>query len=50
LASPVFAAAAVVAVVLAVLFAAGPHRPAPAPGGPVAPKLFNPLVPYATVT
>jgi hypothetical protein len=48
--SPVLAAAAVVAVVLAVLFAAGPRQPAPTPGSPVAPELFNPLVPYATVT
>jgi hypothetical protein len=36
-------------VVLAV-FAAGPGQPAPTPVGPAAPKLFNPLVPYATVT
>jgi hypothetical protein len=50
LASPVLAAGAVVAVVLAVLFAVSPRQPAPAPGGPVAPKLFNPLVPYATIT
>jgi hypothetical protein len=49
--SPVLAAAVVVAVVLlAGLFAAGPRPPAPAPGGPAAPRLFNPLVPYATVT
>jgi hypothetical protein len=50
LASPVLAAAAVVAVVLAVLFAAGPRKPAPPLAGTAAPKLFNPLVPYATVT
>ena len=47
--SPVLAAAAVVAVLLAV-FAAGPGQPATTPAGPAAPKLFNPLVPYATVT
>ena len=47
--SPVLAAGAVAAVVLlAGLFAPGP-RP-PAPGGPAAPKLFNPLMPYASVT
>jgi hypothetical protein len=47
--SPVLAAVAVVAVVLlAGLFAAGPRQPAPA--GPPAPKLFNPLVPYAAIT
>ena len=46
--SPVLAAAAVVAVVLAV-FAAGPDQQA-TPAGPAAPRLFNPLVPYATVT
>jgi hypothetical protein len=48
--SPVLAAAAVVAVVLAGPFAAGPRQPANTPGPPAAPKLFNPLVPYATVT
>jgi hypothetical protein len=48
--SPVLAAAAVVAVVLASLFAVGPRQPGPAPSGPAAPRLFNPLVPYATVT
>jgi hypothetical protein len=48
--SPVLAAAAVVAVVLAGPFAAGPRQPANTLGGPAAPKLFNPLVPYATVT
>ncbi len=47
--SPVLAAAAVVAVLLAV-FAAGPGQPATTPAGSAAPKLFNPLVPYATVT
>jgi hypothetical protein len=47
--SPVLAAAAVVAVLLAV-FAAGPGHPATTPAGPAAPRLFNPLVPYATVT
>jgi hypothetical protein len=47
--SPVLAAAAVVAVVLAGLFA-GPRSPAPTLGGPAAPKIFNPLVPYAAVT
>ena len=49
--SPVLAAVAVVAVVLLTgLFAGGPRQPATTPGGPAAPKLFNPLVPYATVT
>jgi hypothetical protein len=49
--SPVLAAVAVVAVVLLTgLFAAGPRQPAATAGGPAAPKLFNPLVPYATVT
>jgi hypothetical protein len=48
--SPVLAAAAVVAVVLAGLFAVGPRQPATTLGIPPAPKLFNPLVPYATVT
>jgi hypothetical protein len=48
--SPVLAAAAVVAVVLAGLFAAGPRQPATTLGSPAAPKLFNPLVPYASVT
>jgi hypothetical protein len=48
--SPVLAAAAVVAVLLAV-FAASPGQPATTtPAGPAAPRLFNPLVPYATVT
>jgi len=48
--SPVLAAVAVVAVVLlAGLFAAGPRQPATTVGS-AAPKLFNPLVPYATVT
>jgi hypothetical protein len=47
--SPVLAAAAVVAVVLAA-FAAGPDRHGTTPAGPAAPRLFNPLVPYATVT
>lgn len=50
-ASPVMAAGAVVAVVLLTgLFATAPRPPAPTPGGPAAPKLFNPLVPYASVT
>jgi hypothetical protein len=44
---PVVAVAAVVAVLLASPFAA-PRQPAPGPGTPAAPKLFNPLVPYAT--
>jgi hypothetical protein len=48
--TPVLAAGAVVAVVLASLYAAGPGRPAIGSGVPVAPKLFNPLVPYATAT
>jgi hypothetical protein len=48
--SPVLAAAAVVAVVLAGPFATGPRQPANTLGSPAAPKLFNPLVPYATVT
>jgi hypothetical protein len=49
--SPVLAAAAVVAVVLATgLFAAGPRQPATTPGNAAAPESFNPLVPYATVT
>lgn len=49
--SPVLAAAAVVAVVLLTgLFAAGPRQSANPPGGAAAPALFNPLVPYATVT
>ena len=48
--SPVLAAGAVVAVVLAGLFAASPRQPATTPGGPAAPELFNPLVPYATAT
>jgi hypothetical protein len=48
--SPVLAAAAVVAVVLG-LFAAGSRQPATTHLSiPAAPKLFNPLVPYATVT
>lgn len=47
--SPVLAAAAVVVVVLASLIAAGPRQPT-TPGGPAAPKLFNPLVPYAAAT
>jgi len=47
--SPVLAAAAVVAVVLAV-FVAGPGGSPTTAAGPAAPKLFNPLVPYATVT
>jgi hypothetical protein len=50
LASPVLAAGAVVAVVLGVLVAAGPHQPVTPSGTPAAPKLFNPLVPYAAVT
>ena len=49
-ASPVLAAAAVVAVVLAALFAVGPRQPADTRGIPVAPALFNPLVPYAAVS
>jgi hypothetical protein len=50
-ASPVLAAAAVVAVVLlAVQFAEGTAQPATTPAIPAAPKAFNPLVPYATVT
>jgi hypothetical protein len=48
--SPVLAAAAVVAVVLAGPFAAGPRHPATTLGGPAAPRTFNPLVPYAAVT
>jgi len=49
--SPVLAAIAVVAVVLVTgLFAAGPRQPTTTAGGPAAPKLFNPLVPYASVT
>jgi hypothetical protein len=48
--SPVLAAAAVVAVVLAGPFAVGPRQPATTLSGPAAPKLFDPLVPYATVT
>jgi hypothetical protein len=48
--SPVLAAAAVVAVVLAVLFAVGPRQPATTLASPPAPKHFNPLVPYASVT
>jgi hypothetical protein len=48
--SPVLAAVAVVAVVLAGLFAAGPRQPAATSSGPAAPELFNPLVPYAAVT
>jgi hypothetical protein len=49
--SPVLAAVAVVAVVLLTgLFAAGPRQPGNTTGSPAAPKLFNPLVPYATVT
>jgi hypothetical protein len=49
--SPVLAAIAVVAVVLLTgLFAAGPRQPGPTAGGPAAPKIFNPLVPYASVT
>jgi hypothetical protein len=47
---PVLAIAAVVAVLLANPFAGNPTRPAPSPGSPVAPKLFNPLVPYAAIT
>lgn len=50
-ASPILAAAAVVAVVLlAVLFTGGPSQPANTPGLRAAPALFNPLVPYAAVT
>jgi hypothetical protein len=37
-------------VLLAGLFAPGPPQPATTPGTPAAPELFNPLVPYATVT
>lgn len=49
--TPVLAAGAVVAVVLlAGLFTPGPRPPATTPGSPAAPKLFNPLVPYAAVT
>jgi hypothetical protein len=49
--TPVLAAAAVIAVVLLTgLFAAGPRQPSNTTGNPAAPKLFNPLVPYATVT
>ncbi len=48
--SPVLAAATVVAVLLAGAFAVGPRQPAQTPGGPAAPKLFNPLVPYAATT
>ena len=48
--SPVLAAAAVVAVVLAGPFATGPRHPATTIGGPAAPRTFNPLVPYAAVT
>ncbi len=48
--SPVLAAGAVIAVALAGPFAAGPRQPATGPGGPAAPKAFNPLVPYAAVT
>jgi hypothetical protein len=48
--SPVLAAGAVIAVVLAVLFAVGPRQPATTPGSPAAPTLFNPLGPYASVT
>ncbi len=48
--SPVLAAAAVLAVVLlAGVFAAGQRQPT-STGGPAAPKLFNPLVPYAAAT
>jgi hypothetical protein len=50
-ASPILAAAAVVAVVLlAVLFTGGLSQPPNTPGIPAAPTLFNPLVPYAAVT
>jgi hypothetical protein len=48
--SPVLAAGAVVAVLLVGPFAASSHQPAPGSGLPPAPTLFNPLVPYATVT
>jgi hypothetical protein len=48
--SPVLAAGAVIAVVLAVLFAVGPRQPATTLSSPPAPKHFNPLVPYASVT
>jgi hypothetical protein len=47
--SPILAAAAVIAIVLAVI-AASPRQPAPGSGLPAAPRLFNPLVPYAAVT
>jgi hypothetical protein len=48
--SPILAAGAVIAVVLAGTFAAGPAKPSITPGIPAAPKLFNPLVPYASLT
>ncbi len=48
--SPILAAGAVVAVVLAGTFAAGPGKPSSTSGVPAAPKLFNPLVPYAATT
>jgi hypothetical protein len=48
--SPVLAAAAVVAILLAGPFAASSRQPAPGSGLPAAPRLFNPLVPYAAVT
>jgi len=50
LGSPVLAAAAVVAVVLAGPFAAGPRHSANTLGGQAAPRTFNPLAPYAAVT
>jgi hypothetical protein len=48
--SPILAAAAVVAVVLAGPFAAAPRPPAPRTGLPAAPKVFDPLTPYAAAT
>jgi hypothetical protein len=48
--SPILAAGAVVAVLLAGPFAAAPSRPAPGNGLPAAPARFNPLVPYAAIT
>jgi hypothetical protein len=48
--SPVLAAAAVVAVVLAGPFATGPRHSVNTLGGQAAPRTFDPLVPYAAVT
>lgn len=48
--APVVAAAAAVAIALTATFVSGGNSTNPAPTSPAAPRLFNPLVPYASVT